>query len=187
MISSGCPCRRHVALCIGSAGPHLTASAWFRCLRTKACAHPAPWRLTRLRNALAAGHLYPDPDWGELRAALSGLHGIPAERHSVRQCGSMELIACLTQAFADERRAVLAPAHAYPFFRTAAHLARARFDTAPEQDGWARFGRCPAGCRPGPDTRIVFVANPGNPTGTRISARRSCTACVMACRIRSCL
>jgi histidinol-phosphate aminotransferase len=112
-----------------------------------------------------AGHLYPDPDWSALRAALSGLHGIPAEGILCGN-GSMELIACLAQAFADERNAVLAPAHAYPFFRTAAQMARARFDLAAERDRHVCVDVMLAAVQP--DTRIVFVANPGNPTGTRI-------------------
>ncbi len=127
---------------------------------------PSPLAIAAAAKALAAGHLYPDPDWGELRAALSGLHGIPAEGILCGN-GSMELIACLTQAFADERRAVLAPVHAYPFFRTAAQLARARFDTAPEIDGRVSVDALLQRVRP--DTGIVFVANPGNPTGTRLS------------------
>lgn len=126
---------------------------------------PSPLAIEAGKNALGAGHLYPDPDWGELREALSGVHGVPAQDILCGN-GSMDLIACLTQAFADEQNAVLAPAHAYPFFRTAAQLARARFDTAPE-DGWCvSVDALLDAVRP--DTRIVFVANPGNPTGTRI-------------------
>lgn len=113
-----------------------------------------------------AGHLYPDPDWSALRAALSELHGIPVEGILCGN-GSMELIACLAQAFADEQNAVLAPAHVYPFIRTAVQLARARFDTAPEEEERVSVDALLAAVRP--DTRIVFVANPGNPTGTRIS------------------
>jgi histidinol-phosphate/aromatic aminotransferase/cobyric acid decarboxylase-like protein len=46
-------------------------------------------------------------------------------------------------------------------------LARARFDTAPEDEGRVSIDALLQGVRP--DTGIVFVANPGNPTGTRIS------------------
>ncbi|WP_281995177.1 histidinol-phosphate transaminase [Ruegeria faecimaris] len=127
---------------------------------------PSPLAIEAGAQALKAGHLYPDPDWGELRLALSGLHGIPAEGILCGN-GSMELIACLVQAFADEQNAVLAPQHAYPFFRTAAQLVQARFDVAPECDGRVSVDALLAAVRP--DTRIVFVANPGNPTGTRIS------------------
>ena len=126
---------------------------------------PSPLAVKAAAGVLEAGHLYPDPDWTDLRAALARLHGIAADG-ILCGSGSMELIGCLTQAFADDRRAVLAPAHAYPFFRTAAQLARARFDTAPEQDGYVSVDALMDAVRP--DTRIVFVANPGNPTGTRV-------------------
>ncbi|MEX0306932.1 MAG: histidinol-phosphate transaminase [Ruegeria sp.] len=127
---------------------------------------PSPHSVTAACKALAAGHLYPDPDWGDLRAALSELHSLPMDGILCGN-GSMELIACITQAFADENNAVLAPAHAYPFFRTAAGLARARFDIAPEQDGYVSVDALLEAVRH--DTRMLFLANPGNPTGTRIS------------------
>jgi len=79
----------------------------------------------------------------------------------------MELIASLTQAYANAQSAVLAPAHAYPFFKTAAQLAQARFDTATEENGQVSVDALLEAVQL--DTRIVFVANPGNPTGTRIS------------------
>lgn len=126
---------------------------------------PSPLAIDAAAKALQAGHLYPDPDWGELRAALSELHSIPADG-ILCGCGSMELISCLAHAFAGEKAAVLAPAHAYPFFRTAAQIARARYDVAPERDGRVSVDALLARVRD--DTRIVFVANPGNPTGTRI-------------------
>ena len=118
---------------------------------------PSPRAIRAAARALEAGHLYPDPDWGELRAALSDLHGIPAAGILCGN-GSMELIAGLAQAFADERNAVLAPAHAYPFFRTAAQLVRARFDTAPEEGGRVSVDALLEAVRP--DTGIVFIANP---------------------------
>ena len=116
-------------------------------------------------KAVANAHLYPDPEWASLRDALATLHGIPA---SGILCGngSMELIACLTQTYCDEHGAVLAPAHAYPFFRTATALARARYDTTPEEGVTASVDALLAAVQP--DTRILFIANPGNPTGTRI-------------------
>lgn len=126
---------------------------------------PSPLAVNAAAKVLEMGHLYPDPDWTDLRVALSHLHGIAIDS-ILCGSGSMELIGCLAQSFADEQKAVLAPAHAYPFFRTAAQLARARYDTAPEQDGRVSVDALLEAVRS--DTRIVFVANPGNPTGTRI-------------------
>lgn len=76
---------------------------------------PSPQVDDAVANAVANAHLYPDPEWAGLRNELAALHRIPA---SAILCGngSMELIACLTQTYCDEQGAVLAPAHAYPFF-----------------------------------------------------------------------
>lgn len=126
---------------------------------------PSPLVSDAVRDALAAGQLYPDPDWSDLRHRLAAQYSIPA---SGILCGngSMELIANLTQAFTDRNNAVLAPAHAYPFFRTAAALAQARYDTAPENGLQVCVDALLDAVKP--DTRLVFVANPGNPTGTRL-------------------
>ena len=126
---------------------------------------PSPQVDDAVANAVANAHLYPDPEWAGLRNELAALHRIPA---SAILCGngSMELIACLTQTYCDEQGAVLAPAHAYPFFLTATELTRARYDAAPEEGVTASVDALPAAVQP--DTRIVFIANPGNPTGTRI-------------------
>ena len=126
---------------------------------------PSPMAIEAAARALNSAHLYPDPDWSELRAALSDHFAIPANG-ILCGSGSMELISCLTQAFTDEQNAVLAPAHAYPFFRTATQTARARYDVAQERDRCVSVDALQAAVRG--DTRIVFVANPGNPTGTRI-------------------
>lgn len=127
---------------------------------------PSPRAITAAAEALTATHLYPDPDWSELRKAVSELHGIP-DAGILCGNGSMELIGCIALTFADETAAVLAPAHAYPFFRTASALARARYDTAPEHAYGVSVDALLDAARP--DTRVVFVVNPGNPTGTRIS------------------
>ena len=126
---------------------------------------PSPQVDDAVANAVANAHLYPDPEWAGLRNELAALHRIPA---SAILCGngSMELIACLTQTYCDEQGAVLAPAHAYPFFLTATELTRARDDAAPEEGVTASVDALLAAVQP--DTRIVFIANPGNPTGTRI-------------------
>ena len=125
---------------------------------------PSPMALKAAAEAISGGQLYPDPNWNDLRSALAELHGIDVSKILCGN-GSMELILCLLLAYADPNSAVLAPAHAYPFFRTATRLARARYDTAPESGGRVSIDALLAAVRK--DTRIVLVANPGNPTGTR--------------------
>ena len=78
----------------------------------------------------------------------------------------MELIACLTQAFADERNAV-SPRPMPIRFSVPPHRWRGPASIlAAERDRHVCVDALLAAVQP--DTRIVFVANPGNPTGTRI-------------------
>jgi histidinol-phosphate aminotransferase len=126
---------------------------------------PSPAVAEAIATSARAAHLYPDPDWTALRAAIAGVHGLdPAG--IVCGNGSLDLIGCIARAYLRPETAALAPAHAYPFFRTATLMTGARFDTAPETDLTVDIDAMLAELRP--ETRIVFVANPGNPTGTRV-------------------
>ena len=125
---------------------------------------PSPAAISAAAAADGAA-LYPDSDWTDLRLELSRFHAIPADKILCGN-GSLDLIACIARAFLGPGRAALAPEHAYPFFRTAAQMANVRFDTAPEDGTTVDVDALLAAARP--DTAIVFVANPGNPTGSRI-------------------
>ncbi len=126
---------------------------------------PSPKVQEAIQTAARSSHLYPDPDWTELRNALADHHGIPAQ-NIVCGNGSLDLIGAIARAYLEPGTAALAPAHAYPFFGTATRMTGARFDTAPETDLTADVDALLAAVRP--DTKIVFIANPGNPTGTRL-------------------
>ncbi len=126
---------------------------------------PSPRAAKAAASAALDQHLYPDPDWTALRNAIGKVHNIdPAQ--IICGNGSLDLIGCLARAYLGPGDAALAPAHAYPFFRTATLSAGARFDTAPERELTADTDALISAVMS--DTRIVFVANPGNPTGTRI-------------------
>lgn len=127
---------------------------------------PSPMALKEAANASSLGMLYPDPDWTELRGALSAVHDCSAVG-ILCGSGSLELIGALARVYSGSDRAVLAPRHAYPFFRTAALVANARFDSAKEVDLTVDVDHLLSAVRA--DTGLVFIANPGNPTGTRIS------------------
>ena len=126
---------------------------------------PNPMAIEAAARAARDQHLYPDPDWTELRAAIGTVHGLDPGA-IICGNGSLDLIGCLACAYLGPGDAGLAPAHAYPFFRTATLATGARFDTAPEKDLMVDIEALIAAVTP--ETRIVFVANPGNPTGTRI-------------------
>ncbi len=126
---------------------------------------PSPAAIAAGVAALERGALYPDPDWTDLRQALAEVHDVDGSKILCGN-GSLDLIGALARVFAGPDRAVLAPAHAYPYFRTVAQIANARFDIAAEENATVSVDTLLAAVKP--DTAIVFVANPGNPTGTRI-------------------
>ncbi len=126
---------------------------------------PSPLVGEALHQAADAPHLYPDPDWSDLRQAIGATHGIDPTQ-IVCGNGSLDLIGALARAYLAPGRVALVPAHAYPFFRVATQMTGARFDTAAEDNLTVDVDALLAAVTP--ETRIVFVANPGNPTGTRL-------------------
>ena len=129
---------------------------------------PSPMIIDAVNRAIHNGALYPDPEWTGLRSALSHVHGIDANS-ILCGTGSLDLIGCIAHVFAGPTRSVLAPKHAYPFFRSAAEMSGARFDTAPEKNAVVDVDALLQNVKP--DTGIMFIANPANPTGTRIPKR----------------
>ncbi|WP_171229393.1 histidinol-phosphate transaminase [Ruegeria sp. HKCCA4008] len=115
--------------------------------------------------ALADLALYPDPEWAEMRAAIAEVHGLDPAR-ILCGAGSMELIGCLIRAFAGPGDQVLGTQYGYAFVASATAQAQAEYVAAPEVDLTVSVDALLAAVTPA--TRIVFVCNPGNPTGTLI-------------------
>lgn len=129
-------------------------------------AFPAsPKALSAAKAVAGANALYPDPDWLDLVAAIREVHpGLPGE--ILCGAGSMELIGCLLRAFAGPGDSVLGTQFGYLFAATATRQAGADYICAPEPALTVSVDEVLAAVTPA--TRIVFVCNPGNPTGTRI-------------------
>ena len=126
---------------------------------------PSPKAAEAARRAIEDTSLYPDPDWADLRHAIAERHGVDASR-ILCSAGSMDLISALIIAFAGPGDRVLSTQHGYGYFATSAQIARAEYDAAPETNLTVDVDALLAAVRP--ETRIVCIANPGNPTGTRI-------------------
>lgn len=126
---------------------------------------PSPAVAEAMRQATQTPHLYPDPDWTTLRTAIADLHQIDAA-DIICGNGSLDLIGGIARAYLCAGRAALVPEHAYPFFRTATQMTGARIDIAAETKATVDVDTLLAQTKP--DTYLVFVANPGNPTGTRL-------------------
>ena len=127
---------------------------------------PSPKALEAGQRALSSAELYPDPDWTELREAIASVHQLDA-RKILCGAGSMELIATCLQAYAGVDDEVLGAEFGYLFVATVCQAIGARYIQAAESNYKICIDSMLA--KVTTKTRIVFVCNPGNPTGTRIS------------------
>ena len=116
--------------------------------------------------ALAQPHeaaRYPDPDSNALRAALGELHGIdPAQ--IVCGTGSDELLNLAAQAFAGAGDEVLMSQYSFSVYPIAARRIGAIPVEAEARDYGSDVDALLAAVTG--RTRVVFIANPNNPTGT---------------------
>lgn len=126
---------------------------------------PSPAVGRALAGEAARLMLYPDADWQRLASALAAHHGVERGRILVG-AGSIELIGVTLRAFAAAGDEVLKTAHGYAFFETAAKMAGARVVAVAEPGRTVSVDALLAGVSPA--TRVVCLANPGNPTGTHI-------------------
>src|SRR5581483_10973879 len=107
---------------------------------------PSPKAVAAYRALAGELHRYPDGSSAELRAALGRAHKLDPER-IVCGSGSDELIGLLIRCYAGAGDEVLYSRHGFLMYPIDALAARV-----------------------GERTRIVFVANPNNPTGTYLPA-----------------
>jgi histidinol-phosphate aminotransferase len=121
----------------------------------------------RAAYAGAAGqlHMYPDSQVSLLRTAIAERYGLEPER-LIFGCGSDEVFQLLSQTFLEPGDNIVQGEFAFAAFAIGAHACQAEVKIAKEP-----------GYRIDVDeilktvdgrTRLVFLANPGNPTGTWI-------------------
>ncbi|MGP1358647.1 histidinol-phosphate transaminase [Roseicyclus sp.] len=126
---------------------------------------PPPSAVSAMAEAATMAHRYPSTDHAALRTAIGEVHGLEAAR-IICGVGSDEILTLLCQAYAGPGDEVLYPEHGFGMYRICALAAGATPVVAPERervvDVQALLDRV-TDC-----TRLVFVANPANPTGTML-------------------
>jgi histidinol-phosphate aminotransferase len=122
-------------------------------------------RAARLGSGGGAGDpaRYPDPESHALRSALGALHGIDPAL-IVMGTGSDELLHLAAQAFAGPGDEVLYQRYGFAVYEIAARRCGAEPVEAPDRDYAADVDML-LGCVTA-STRVVFLANPNNPTGS---------------------
>jgi histidinol-phosphate aminotransferase len=112
-------------------------------------------------------HRYPDGNAVELREALGRCHGVDPAR-IVCGAGSDELITLLLRCYAGPGDEVLYSRHGFLMYPINAMAAGATPIAAPERELTTDVDAVLA--RVTERTRVVFIANPNNPTGTYLGA-----------------
>ena len=115
--------------------------------------------------ALRQAHIYPDGSSPDLRRALAGALRCPPEAVMLG-AGSNELLLLLGQGYAGPGDEVLTAEMSFTVYETVARLADARLVTVPLRDHAYPLESMARAITA--KTRIVFVANPNNPTGTAV-------------------
>lgn len=124
---------------------------------------PCPAAVAALQAAAGEVHRYPDGGCVDLRRALARLHRLDARR-IVCGAGSDELIGLLCRAYAGPGDSVIYTRHGFLMYPIAAQAAGATPVAVAERALTADVDAILAGVDA--RTRIVFIANPNNPTGT---------------------
>jgi histidinol-phosphate aminotransferase len=127
---------------------------------------PSPKAIAAYKALAGEIHRYPEGGCAALRAALGKIHGIDPAR-IVCGAGSDELIGLLTRAYAGPGDEVIYGRHGFLMYPIAALSAGATPVAVPEKE--LTFDVDATLKRVGPKTKIVFIANPNNPTGTYIA------------------
>lgn len=126
----------------------------------------SPKAIESYKQAAEKLHRYPDGGCTVLREAIARVHQIDAER-VVCGAGSDEIISLLCNAYAGEGDEVLYSRHGFLMYAISAKAAGATPVTAPETDLRADVDALLDAVTE--RTKIVFLANPNNPTGSYIS------------------
>jgi histidinol-phosphate aminotransferase len=129
---------------------------------------PSPRAVEALRAYAPTLHRYPDGSVARLREALGARWGLEADR-IVCGAGSDELITLLIRAYAGPGDEVLQSRHGFLMYGIGAKSVGASVVMAPERDLTADMDALLDAVTP--RTRLVFLANPNNPTGTCVPAR----------------
>ncbi len=123
----------------------------------------APKALAAYRKAEKSCALYPEGASPELRAALARFHKLEPESVIVGN-GSDEIIRLLCEAFVEPEDEVVVSQHAFIRFKQQSVMMGARVIEVPMTD-WTHDLALMAQAASS-RTKLVFVANPNNPTGT---------------------
>jgi histidinol-phosphate aminotransferase len=130
---------------------------------------PSTRAIDAMRGALSAANLYPDDDCSQLRRALATHHDLPTDQVLVT-AGSTALLSLLCQTLLAPGLNAVTSERSFVVYSMAVQAAGAHLIETPMRSGEDSFDLEAILAAIDPKTRIVFLANPNNPTGTMLEA-----------------
>jgi histidinol-phosphate aminotransferase len=130
---------------------------------------PSPLALQAMRRAIDDVWLYPDGNGHELKVAIARHHGVAIEQITLGN-GSNDLLVLLAEAFLTPAASAVISQYAFAIYGIAIQATGATTLSVPAhaEGSSMPFGHdldaMAAAIRD--DTRLVYIANPNNPTGT---------------------
>ncbi|MHB1076010.1 histidinol-phosphate transaminase [Thiobacillus sp.] len=124
---------------------------------------PSPMALAAAQDALHDMALYPDGAGFALKAKLSAKLGVAA-RQIVLGNGSNDILDMAARAFLAPGRSAVYAQHAFAVYPIATQTVGAQGIAVPAKDYGHDLAAMRAAIRD--DTRVLWIANPNNPTGT---------------------
>lgn len=126
---------------------------------------PSPAAQDAVMRTVHELHRYPNTDHGSLRQAIAEVHGLDAER-IICGVGSDEVLQFICQAYAGVGDEIIHTEHGFSMYPILAKACGATPVEVPEHERMVSVDEILSACTD--RTRIVFLTNPGNPTGTMI-------------------
>ncbi len=126
---------------------------------------PSPLAKIAMRDALEEAHIYPDGGGYRLRSAIADSFGMEIS-NVVLGNGSNEIIELLCHTFLNRDAELIAAEHAFVVYKLMATLFGAKYIEVPDP-GFIHDLDAMADAITD-KTRLVFIANPNNPTGTMV-------------------
>ena len=123
---------------------------------------PSPKALQAGRDALHEMNRYSDTDQLDLRRAIASVHQLDIKK-LVCGAGSLELMSLIANAYCVESSEVVVSQYGYKFFQVLCSAAGATVRVVAEPEMRVDIEAVIAAVTD--KTRIVFLVNPGNPTG----------------------
>ncbi len=126
---------------------------------------PSPLAKEAIRAAIDDAHIYPDGGAYALRSAIATRHQLDLQNVVVGN-GSNEIIELLCHSFLNRGASLIAAEHAFVVYKLMATLFGANYIEVPDPGFVHDLDAMAAAITP--ETRLLFIANPNNPTGTMV-------------------